>query len=35
VDFFRFAPTGVPAKLKRRYLDGRVGTARLMQYLTR
>ena len=35
VDFFRFASTGVPAKLKRRYLDSRVGTARLMPYLTR
>jgi hypothetical protein len=35
VDFFRFASTGVPAKLKRRYLDSRVGTAKLMPYLTR
>ena len=35
VDYFRFSPTGVPPKLKRRYLDGRVGTAKLMPYLRR
>jgi len=35
VDFVRFAPTGVPPKLKRRFLAGRVGLQTLVPYLSR
>ena len=35
VDYFRFANSGVPAKLKSRYLAGRIGIAKLLPYLTR
>jgi hypothetical protein len=34
VEYFRFAQTGVPRSLKRRYLAGRVRIARLLPYLT-
>ena len=35
VDYIHFAPTGVPAKLKKRYLTGRVGVRKLLPYLMR
>jgi len=35
VDYVRFAPTGVPAKLRQRYLRGSVGVQRLLPYLVR
>ena len=35
VDYVHFAPTGVPAKLKKRYLTGRAALKKLLPYLTR
>ena len=35
VDYVRFAGTGVPTKLKRRYVAGRVGLQKLLPYLSR
>jgi hypothetical protein len=35
VDYFHFAATSVPAKLKRRYLAGSIGVRKLLPYLAR
>ncbi len=35
VDYARFRPTGIPPKLRKRFVSGRLAPARLLPYLTR